>query len=642
SDYGFSYANGYFFLTNHSTENTVYMFQYTKGLEGDSKNNIGEPDTISFSPKVGETFVKWYKKQNAGPWVEYNTTDTLLIENYDTVSQWHYMVEYIADTETDTTSIFTVQSKYAQTLSFAPLAEMAMTDDDQSPNVTANSDSAITFSSSNENIATIIDGKVHPVGVGTCTITAIAQENDWYWPSEEKTQEVTIKSQGQTIAFTLKDTAYVGDADIAPEATASSALTVSYSSSDSSIATIVDNKIQLVSEGRCQIFADQAGNGTYAASQTAQDITVLTNAPSITNLFPTENDTLLINSVYITKAIIKTDDPADIDTAIAFWGTSPEELTLSTGLIQLEDTFYTPLSMSVAGTYYGQIVAYGANGKNDTTEVVELTFISTAPVIVKTYPSQDTVYTKGDSIFLAVQTTVPSGTIDQVFLLVSADGVEALDGLELESIAPDLYGLKAEAGDMPDIYIRYVVIANNDTTMTDYTLLASVCEPIDNADALAASDISAEGFTAHWTASPDAESYLLDVWTGSGQGIDYIQQGASVSDTFLVVPELVSGRTYYYSVKAVGNYGCISDDSNTIEITTAIVTELQEQAIMAEVRTGINTIKVMTETATDVNIYHISGLRIASDIVQSPTAFEVKSGIYLVELNNKVHKVVVP
>ena len=58
------------------------------------------------------------------------------------------MVEYIKDETTDTTEIFTVQSKYAQTLTFDPLVEMAMTDEDQTLVTVTNSDSTVTFTSS--------------------------------------------------------------------------------------------------------------------------------------------------------------------------------------------------------------------------------------------------------------------------------------------------------------------------------------------------------------------------------------------------------------------------------------------------------------------------------------------------------------
>ena len=85
-------------------------------------------------------------------------------------------------------------------------------------------------------------------------------------------QSFTTKSS-QTITFSSLSNKTYGDSDFDPAATASSGLTVSYSSSNASIATIVDGKIHIVGVGSCTIYADQAGNASYdAAAQVSQDI----------------------------------------------------------------------------------------------------------------------------------------------------------------------------------------------------------------------------------------------------------------------------------------------------------------------------------------------------------------------------------
>lgn len=79
----------------------------------------------------------------------------------------------------------------------------------------------------------------------------------------------------QTITFNaLSDVTY-GVGYFIPGATASSGLTVSYSSSDANVATIVAGFIKVVGVGTCTIYADQAGNSMYnAASQKSQSLTV--------------------------------------------------------------------------------------------------------------------------------------------------------------------------------------------------------------------------------------------------------------------------------------------------------------------------------------------------------------------------------
>ena len=90
-----------------------------------------------------------------------------------------------------------------------------------------------------------------------------------------KTYTFNINFLPQTITLAATATANYGDADIDPGATSSSGLQVSYSTSDASIATILAGKIHIVGAGTVNIFADQAGNGTYApASQKTLALTI--------------------------------------------------------------------------------------------------------------------------------------------------------------------------------------------------------------------------------------------------------------------------------------------------------------------------------------------------------------------------------
>jgi len=83
------------------------------------------------------------------------------------------------------------------------------------------------------------------------------------------------KAGFQTITFAALEPMTVGDADVDPGATASSGLTVSYLSSNESVATIVDGLIHAVGAGYCVITAIQDGNSTYnAAPSVSQTLTV--------------------------------------------------------------------------------------------------------------------------------------------------------------------------------------------------------------------------------------------------------------------------------------------------------------------------------------------------------------------------------
>ena len=87
----------------------------------------------------------------------------------------------------------------------------------------------------------------------------------------------------QTITFPAIPTKTYGIANFSPGATASSGLTVSYTSSNSAVATIVSGQIHIVGVGTSTITASQAGNGTYSAAPNAtQILTVVAASQTIT------------------------------------------------------------------------------------------------------------------------------------------------------------------------------------------------------------------------------------------------------------------------------------------------------------------------------------------------------------------------
>jgi hypothetical protein len=72
-----------------------------------------------------------------------------------------------------------------------------------------------------------------------------------------------ISRQTQTINFSPLPSKTLGDADFSAGATASSGLTVSYTSSNSDVATIVNGNIHIVGVGTSTITASQAGDANY-------------------------------------------------------------------------------------------------------------------------------------------------------------------------------------------------------------------------------------------------------------------------------------------------------------------------------------------------------------------------------------------
>ena len=74
-------------------------------------------------------------------------------------------------------------SKFEQTISFSSLLPKLVGDLDFAPGATSSSGLVVIYSSSDEKVATIINGKIHIVGEGTCTIYANQSGNASYKPA---------------------------------------------------------------------------------------------------------------------------------------------------------------------------------------------------------------------------------------------------------------------------------------------------------------------------------------------------------------------------------------------------------------------------------------------------------------------------
>ncbi|WP_419788926.1 cadherin-like beta sandwich domain-containing protein [Mucilaginibacter sp. FT3.2] len=100
-----------------------------------------------------------------------------------------------------------------------------------------------------------------------------------------KTYTVTVNraKAAQTITFAPTASQTYGNADYAPGATSSSGLTVSYSSDNAAVATIVGGNVHIVAPGTANITASQAGDANnLAATSAVQALTVNNAAITVT------------------------------------------------------------------------------------------------------------------------------------------------------------------------------------------------------------------------------------------------------------------------------------------------------------------------------------------------------------------------
>ena len=145
----------------------------------------------------------------------------------------------------------------------------------------SNSAGSITYTSSNTAVATIIGSTITIVGAGTSTITANQAANGNY-TTGTTTATLTVNAIAPSLGTFSDINKYNGDAPFgitAPSSNSSGAF--SYTSSNTSVATISGSTITIVGVGTSTITANQAANGNYTSVSTSATLTVISSAPTI-------------------------------------------------------------------------------------------------------------------------------------------------------------------------------------------------------------------------------------------------------------------------------------------------------------------------------------------------------------------------
>ncbi|MEI6565417.1 MAG: YDG domain-containing protein, partial [Verrucomicrobiota bacterium] len=185
------------------------------------------------------------------------------------------------------TALLTV-GKANQVIGFNPLVAKIYGDGNFTVSATGGgSGNPVTFTSSVATIATctgINGATVTILKAGTCTIYANQAGNSNYNAAPQVGQTLVVNNAAQIITFnTLSDRAF-GSGTFSVSATGgASGNPVTFTSSNSLIATCSGTTVTIIGVGTCTIFANQAGNGLYAAAaQVGQSLTIIKGSQTIT------------------------------------------------------------------------------------------------------------------------------------------------------------------------------------------------------------------------------------------------------------------------------------------------------------------------------------------------------------------------
>jgi hypothetical protein len=140
----------------------------------------------------------------------------------------------------------------------------------------------VDLSGSNPDVAIVTNGYVHITGAGSCDIIASQQGDTSLLPAVPVLRRLVVSKGNQVISMDTSIVLTYGVPDSLIQASSSSGLPLQFTSSNTTIATIVNKRLHINGTGNCEITATQAGNVNYsAANPVIQKISILPGEQTI-------------------------------------------------------------------------------------------------------------------------------------------------------------------------------------------------------------------------------------------------------------------------------------------------------------------------------------------------------------------------
>ena len=172
-------------------------------------------------------------------------------------------------------SITVTVSKANQTITFTLLVKhRSLAQPPLIVHASASSGLTVSFSTSTPSVCTakqVGGGAVVALHrPGTCIVVASQAGNASYAPAPPVRRSFTVSKAGQTIKFAPLPNQAPAGSTITVRASASSGLTVSFTTTTPLVCTLVQTRagarLSLLRAGKCTVVAHQAGNATYSAA----------------------------------------------------------------------------------------------------------------------------------------------------------------------------------------------------------------------------------------------------------------------------------------------------------------------------------------------------------------------------------------
>jgi uncharacterized repeat protein (TIGR02543 family) len=337
-----------------------------------------------------------------------NTTTGVISGTPTVAGSFTVTISAINASGTDSKTLTITIAKASQVITFGALAtkDIATT---TSFNLTATSTTSainpIYYTSSNLLVATISGSTVTLVGSGQTTIIAHQDGNANYNAANNVSQTLNVidsSKSDQTITFNTLSNVVYGDApfDLTATTTATG-LSITYTSSNPSVATVYGATVTIIGIGTTTITALQSGNTSYnPATNVTQDLTVGTKQLTVINAVVTTKPYDGTTTATITGATLSGIVGSDVVTVTGN-GTFADA-NAATGIVVTSNfalggtnaSNYTIIQPSLTGTIVpaSQSITFSSLGTKSTLEpdFIPSTFSATAATNAISYSSSNT------------------------------------------------------------------------------------------------------------------------------------------------------------------------------------------------------------------------------------------------------------
>lgn len=184
-----------------------------------------------------------------------------------------------------------IVNKAEQKIEWHELPAKKYGDDDFALPKTTDKGLTISYTSDNEDVATINGNIVSIKNAGSTNITATQSGDDYYNAATAVTQILTVSKITQSITFEELPVMTFGDTPIELNATASSSNEVVFESSDETIATISGKTLTVVGAGSCIITASCAGDNNYYTATPVERTLIVNKAEQTITIAPVNGKT---------------------------------------------------------------------------------------------------------------------------------------------------------------------------------------------------------------------------------------------------------------------------------------------------------------------------------------------------------------